>query len=191
MLAWALWLGAGGAAATGAARAATPAARERGDRDAGARRGCSAVALASLCGLGGTVAVGEAVAATERPDSHHLQYQPVRAIAAGIERLLPPGQTVNLDDRQPRPRHPADGAGDPLPARAPRRSRARQRLVPAAGLLLRALPPPGAWIVLLTDGSRPQRHMTLAARVSFVDGWGHEMLSAWVRQVGTGTAGAG
>jgi hypothetical protein len=37
--------------------------------------------------------------------------------------------------------------------------------------------------VFLVDGSRRQRHMTLAARVHFVDGWGHETLSAWVRPV--------
>jgi hypothetical protein len=39
---------------------------------------------------------------------------------------------------------------------------------------------PVQWTVRLLDGVRPQRYMTLAARVRFSDPWGTEVLSAWV-----------
>ena len=39
---------------------------------------------------------------------------------------------------------------------------------------------PVQWTVHLRDGTRPQPHMTLAARVRFTDPWGREVLSAWV-----------
>ena len=42
---------------------------------------------------------------------------------------------------------------------------------------------PVQWTVYLTDGTRPQRHRTLAARVHFTGPWGNEILSAWVRKV--------
>ena len=184
VLAWAIWLGAVGLLRP-ARRALRRRLQERGTVIP-ARGALFAVALSSLCCLGGTVAVGAAVAATERPDSHHLQYQPVRAISAGLERALPPGVKVNLTigdlDLGTQPMEPAIRFllvrhGDRVLARG-----SFKRLGSYYELYHR----PVSWIVRLTDGNRPQRRMTLVARVSFVDGWGHETLSAWVRQVGRG-----
>jgi hypothetical protein len=55
--------------------------------------------LLSLAGLGATVAVGQAVAAVEKPDEHLALYRPTRIIASRLERLLPAGSTILMEGR--------------------------------------------------------------------------------------------
>ena len=93
ILAWALWLG-----LVGLSRPALRALRRRLRARARAlpsRMRLVAVVLASLASLGGVAAVGGAVAATAKPDSHVYEYRPIRSVAAGIERLIPPGQAID------------------------------------------------------------------------------------------------
>jgi hypothetical protein len=178
VLAWALWLGL--VAVTKPARRAV----RRRLPELSARSRLLALALATLAGLGATAAVGEAVTSAQwRPDSHHPQYRPTRAIAAGITRVIPPGQTINY-------RFGPLGIGT-----QPMEPAIRFFLVRHGDrvLALGSFPRLGSyyelyhrhvqWTVYLVDGSKPRRHMTLAARVHFTDGWGHETLSAWVRRV--------
>jgi hypothetical protein len=181
VLAWALWIGLA-ALARPARRALRRRLRALGAAQRSRRRLLGA-ALGSLACLGGTVAVGEAVAATERPDSHHLQYQPVRTIAAGLERLLPKGAAVDYTTRDldlgTQPMEPAIRF---LLVRHDDRVLANGSF-PRLGSYYELYHRHYGWRVLLAQGSRRQRHMTLAARVRFTDGWGHEVLSAWVAQV--------
>jgi hypothetical protein len=126
-------------------------------------------------------AAGVAVAAGERPDSHHLQYRPVRTMAAAIERLVPPGERVKL------------AVGDLNLGTQPMEPAIRFLLVrhgdrvlangsfPRLGSYYELYHRPVSWIVLLTIDRRVRRHMKLAVRVSFDDAWGHEVFSAWVR----------
>ncbi len=175
ILAWALWLG----LAT-ISRLVLHALRVR-------RRGTlpswlaqAAVAIASLAGLGGLVAVGDAVAASAKLDSHQYEYRPIRAVAAGIERLIGPGQTIAYDlgalDVGTQPMEPAIRFflvrhGDrPL----------ADGSLPRLGSYYERYNRPVQWAVYLTDSSRRQPRMTLAARVHFGDPWGREVLSAWV-----------
>jgi hypothetical protein len=178
VLAWALWLG--------LVAITKPARRSLRRRlpELPARGRLLALTVATLAALGATAAVGEAVAAAQwRPDSHHPEYRPVRAIAAGIERLIPPGQTINY-------RFGALGIGtQPMePAIRFFLVRHGDRVLavgsfPRLGSYYELYHRPVQWTVYLTDGSKPRRHMTLAARVHFTDAWGHETLSAWVRRV--------
>jgi hypothetical protein len=181
VLAWAHWLGAVALSAP-SRRALRRRLRARGAAPAATSRRL-AVALASVGCLGGAVGVGAAVAATERPDSHHLQYAPVRTVAAAIERRIPPGQTINVRlgslDLGTQPMEPAIRFflvrhGDRVLATG-----SFKRLGSYYELYHR----PVQWTVYLVDGTRPRRHMTLAARVSFTTGFGPETLSAWVRPV--------
>ena len=94
MLAWALWLGLG-AATHPWRRAASRASRRR----PAASSSAVAAAAASLACLGGTVAVGGGGRRDRTPDSHQLQYQPTRTLAAGIERVIPPGDDRLRDTR--------------------------------------------------------------------------------------------
>jgi hypothetical protein len=107
----------------------------------------------------------------------------VRAIAAGIERVVPPGQTLNYRfgnlDLGTQPMEPAIRFflvrhGDRVLAVGS---------FPRLGSYYELYHRHVQWTVYLTDGNKPRRHMTLAARVHFTDGWGHETLSAWVRRV--------
>ena len=171
ILAWALWLG-----LVGLSRPALRALRRR----VRARRQGAAVVDADRPrsrsprwqSLGGVAAVGSAVAATAKPDSHVYEYRPIRAVAAGIERLIAPGQAIEYRlgplDTGTQPMEPAIRFllvrhGDRVLARG---------LVSATGLLLRLYDRPVQWTVYLLDGNRPQPHMTLAARVRFTDPWG-------------------
>jgi hypothetical protein len=189
VLAWALWLGAG-VPLRAVRRALGARWRERGAA-VPARARLTALAAASLCALGGVVAVGEAVAATGRPDSHQRQYQPVRRIAAGIARLVPPGQRVKLavgslglgtQPMEPPIRFLLVRHGDRVLANGS---------FPRLGSYYEIYHRPVRWIVLLTDDARPRRHMKLAARVRFDTTWGHEVFSAWVRSTASAAISAG
>ncbi len=183
ILAWALWLG-----LAGLSRPALAALRRRLRLHV---RGTAlpswtrqaVVVLASLASLGGVAIVGSAVAASAKPDSHVYEYRPIRAIAAGIERLIAPGQTIEYRlgplDLGTQPMEPAIRFllvrhGDRVLARGS---------FPRLGSYYELYSRPVQWTVHLLDGTRTQPHMTLAARVHFTDPWGREVLSAWARKV--------
>jgi hypothetical protein len=181
ILAWALWLG-----LVGLSR---PAIRLLDRRWRAHRRALpsrirrAAIMLVSLGTLGGGVAVANAVAATAKPDSHVYEYRSVRAAAAGIERLIPRAQTIGFHTG------PLDLGTQPMePAIRFFLVRHDDRVLangsfPRLGSYYERYNRPVQWTVLLVDGTRRQRHRTLAARVHFVGPWGNEILSAWVRKV--------
>jgi hypothetical protein len=181
ILAWALWLG-----LVGLSRPGLRALRRRVRDKHGvllSRARLAGVLLASLASLGGVLAVGSAVAATAKPDSHAYEYRPIRATAAGIERLIAPGQAIEYRlgplDLGTQPMEPAIRFflvrhGDRVLAKGS---------FPRLGSYYELYDRPVQWVVYLRDGTRPQPHMTLAARVHFNDPWGREVLSAWVRRV--------
>ena len=109
--------------------------------------------------------------------------RPTRAVAAGIERLIPAAQTINF-----RFGHLGLGTQPMEPAIRFFLVRHGDRVLangsfPRLGSYYELYHRPVQWTVYLADGSAPRRHMTLAARVHFVDAWGRETLSAWVRPV--------
>ena len=178
VLAWALWLG-----LAALMRLVLEALRPRlraHERSLPSWVRLAGVALTSLAGLAGAVAVGGAVAASAMPDSHVYDYRPTRELAAGIERLIPPGQTIDYRsgalDLGTQPIEPAIRFllvryGDRVLA---------EGSFPRLGSYYELYNRPVQWTVRLLDGVRPQRYMTLAARVRFSDPWGTEVLSAWV-----------
>jgi hypothetical protein len=143
----------------------------------------AAVAIASLASIAGVAAVGDAVAATAKPDSHVYDYQPIRQIAEGIERVIPPD--VNVDyglgplDLTTQPMEPAIRF---LLVRHRDRPMAEGSF-PRLGSYYELYDRPVQWRLLLTDATRTQRHMMLAARVRFTGPWGRVQLSAWVQHV--------
>ena len=176
ILAWALWL-----AVSGAARPSLRRLRQRRALPARARVG--AAAAASVAVLGATVAVGAAVAATGKPDSHHYEYQPTRQLMDGIDRLVPPGKAIlfrfgpldlGTQPIEPAVRFMLVRHGDRVLARGS---------LPRLGPYYEPGHTPVQWVVDLRDGTAPLRGYRLAARVQFDAGWGHEVLSAWVRAV--------
>ncbi len=178
MLTWALWLG-----LIGMSRPPLRALRRRIRGDRGALPAWvrpAAVVLASLASIGGVAAVGSAVAATAKPDSHVYEYRPIRAVAAGIERLIEPGRSIEYR------LGPLDVGTQPMePAIRFLLVRHGDRVLaegsyPRLGSYYELYHRPVQWTVYLRDGTRRQPHMTLAARVRFTDPWGTDVLSAWV-----------
>ncbi|MGD0452271.1 MAG: hypothetical protein ABSB69_01615 [Solirubrobacteraceae bacterium] len=186
MLAWALWLG-----LVGLSRPPLRALRRRirSDRRAlPARARPAAAVLASLASLGAVAAVGSAVAATAKPDSHVYEYRPIRAVAAGIERLIEPRRSIEYR------LGPLDVGTQPMePAIRFLLVRHGDRVLangsfPRLGSYYELYHRLVQWTVYLEDGTRPQSHMTLAARVRFADPWGTDVLSAWVARAGRAPA---
>jgi hypothetical protein len=181
ILAWGVWLGLVGLsrAALRALRPRLPALR----RKLPARARLVAIVLASLTGLAGLLAVGGAVAETAKPDSHVYEYRPIRQLAAGIERLIPRGQTIGYRFG------PLDVGTQPMePAIRFLLVRHGDRVLangsfPRLGSYYELYNRPVQWIVDLRDGSRPAPQMTLAARVRFTSPWAKELVSAWVMKV--------
>jgi len=182
ILAWALWLG-----LSGLALMVVRALRRRaGVRGVALPRWIRplAVTLASLASLAGAVGVGNAVAATAKPDSHSYDYRPIATTAAAIERLIPARQTIEYKNGG------LDTATQPMePAIRFFLVRHNDRVL-AKGSYLRLgnyyelyRSRPVQWRVLLIDGSHPQAHMTLASRVRYTSPWGREVMSAWVQRV--------
>lgn len=146
-----------------------------------ARQG--AVAAASLAGIAAVAAAGLAVAATAKPDSHVYEYRPIGRIAAGIERLIPRGASIDY------------GFGDLDVATQPMEPAIRFMLVrhgdrplaegsfPRLGSYYELYDRPVQWKVYLTDSLGPRPRMTLAARVRFGAPQGPQVFSAWVRRV--------
>ena len=138
------------------------------------------VAVASLAALVAVLWAGRDVAQVAGPDPHSFEYRPVRDLSAGIERVIPPGRTIAYRfgalDHATQPMEPA----------------VRFLLVRHGDRVLAngSFPRLGSYYVLgrrpvqmtlfMTNGSRPQRRMALAARVRFTGPWGPEVLSAWV-----------
>jgi hypothetical protein len=178
ILAWALWLGLVGLSRLALAPLLRRARARRMAPPVRVR--LAAIALASLASLGAVVAVGGAVAATAKPDSHQYEYRPIRAVAAGIERVIPPGQTIAYDlgalDVGTQPMEPAIRFFLVRHGDRPLANGSFPRLGSYYERYERAV----QWTVYLTDGTRPHPNMTLAARVRFSDPWGREVFSAWV-----------
>ena len=197
VLAWAAWLAlAWLARALFAARARALVGRVRGALEGqgtrvrstggfplrvGAARAL-ALTLASALGAAGVAAVGGAVAATAKPDSHIYEYAPISAMARGIERLVPRGQAIYFH------LGPLDLGTQPMepPLRFLLVRRGDRVLAPDSYPRLGSYYTLGhrsyRWIVYVGDGRRPRPHMTLAARVRFRDPWGTDVLSAWVER---------
>ena len=181
ILAWALWLG-----LLAASRPALRSLLQRLDTRTPTLRSrlrLVATILASTASLAGLVAVGSAVAATGRRDSHAYEYRSLRKAAAQVERLIPSGQTLRIHtgglDIGTQPMEPAMRFflvrhGDRVLSNG-----ALPRLGPYYELYHR----PVQWTVYLVNGTHPQRNRTLAARVHFTSPWGKEILSVWVRKV--------
>jgi hypothetical protein len=177
MLAWALWLGLGAAR-----RAGLRALRRRrgGGRAAPAWLPRLAAALTTLLALLGIAAVGFAVAHTAKPDSHVYEYRPTRALAAGIERVVPKGVAIayrfgplglGTQPMEPAIRFLLVRHGDRPLARGS---------YPRLGSYYEPDGRRVQWVVDLRDGVAPQAGMTLAARVRFASPWREEVVSAWV-----------
>ena len=179
ILAWALWL-----ALSTILRPRVRRALEEHSWRLPART--PAIALAASCAvcLAGTVGVGAAVATTTHRDSHLYEYGPTRVLAAAIERAVPSATTVDYHTLGTLPpgTQPIEPAlrfflvrhGDRVLATG-----SFQRLGAYYELYRRY-----RWEVLLVNGHRRRRGMTLVARVHVSDGWGTQTLSAWVRRVG-------
>lgn len=174
LLAWALWLG-----LAALARPAWRALRRRGETPPSGVRALASALVAVLC-LGGVLVVGEVVAGTAKPDSHRYEYRPIGAVAAGIERTVPPGQTIGYRFA------PLDIGTQPMETgirfllvRHGDRVLAKGSL-PRLGSYYERYNRPVQWLVYLADGTRGPPHMRLAARVRFVDPWKTDVLSAWV-----------
>jgi hypothetical protein len=181
ILAWGVWLGLAGLSRPALRALRTRMPDRRPVLPPGAR--LAAVALASLGALAGLVAVGSAVARTEKPDSHVYEYRSIRKIAAAIERHVPPGQTIDYRfgplDLGTQPMEPSIRFfmvrhGDRVLA---------PRSFPRLGTYYELYDRPVQWIVELREGARPQPRMTLVARVRFSSPWAKELLSAWVQKV--------
>jgi hypothetical protein len=181
ILGWALWLGLVGALWQPALRVLQRRLPVGWSTPRSQARRFLAV-LASLVNLGGVIALGDAVADDAKPDSHVYDYRPIREVAASIERLIPPRQTIEYHtgslDLATQPIEPAIRFllvrhGDRVLARG-----STPRLGPYYELYNR----PVRWTVYLLDGTRPQRHMRLASRIRFTGPWGRELISAWVTE---------
>ena len=180
VLVWALWL-----ALSTALRPRVRRTLEEHSWRLPARMGTISLTAASLACLGATIGVGGAVAATTHRDSHAYEYHPTRVIAAAIERAVPPGTTIDYHTfgTLPPGTQPIEPAlrfflvrhGDRVLATGSYR-----RL----GAYYELYHRPYRWEVLLVNGDRRVRGMTLVARVHVTDGWGTQTLSAWVRRVG-------
>jgi hypothetical protein len=185
VLAWSLWLSLRWLAlASGRLRRGVMSGAAR--LPAGSLR--AACAVGSLACLGGIVATGAAVAATQKPDSHVSQYRPIAAIAARLDQVVPASQTVRLSlgpsDVSTQPIEPAVRYflvrhGDRVLANG-----SHQRL----GYYYELERRPYQWLVVIANGSRHRKHMMLAITVRFSDAWGRHVFSAWVARVGPGRA---
>lgn len=148
---------------------------------AGVRRmlGVAPVFL-SLLGLGATLAVGQAVAANEKPDEHLALYRPTRIIAARLEHLIRPGSTILMEGN-------LNGATMPIKPGVRYFLVARNIRVLAPGSYLRL----GTWYelydrpyqeaVYLSDRPKPPaKGLKLVAATSFFEYPGRHTIYAWL-----------
>jgi hypothetical protein len=167
----------------GRGRRRAPSGRAGPRRRAAAAARTLAPAPACALALGAVLAVGGAVASTERPDEHRSAYRPTAALAARLNRVIPAGSTVELEGR-------LDVATLPLkPSLRYFLVRHHVRVL-GRGSYLRL----GTWyelydrpfdhIVWVDDGTRsPAPHARLLERVRFRDGLGAQVVSLWVLAV--------
>lgn len=142
--------------------------------------------VACLGCLGGVVATGDAVAATEKPDSHVNQYHPIAAIVARLDQIVPPNQTVRFQlgasDISTQPMEPGVRFGLVRHGDLPLSQGAHERL----GYYYELEHKPYRWFVYIANGARHRKHMLRAITVHFHDAWGYHTFSAWVALVGPG-----
>jgi hypothetical protein len=141
----------------------------------------AAVLALFVAGLAATASVGQTVTSKERHDSHYLLYSPIAALATRVDAVIPSGQTVNYGQgplntgtqpMEPAMRFRLELHGDRVLSEG-----ALPRLGPYYVLGHRSY----QWVVYILDGSAPQHGLRLVGRVHFVDRWGHETVSVWVR----------
>jgi hypothetical protein len=183
VLAWALWL-----FVRRLALAGRPVRRRVTTLVSGvpARGWKAACMLASLGALAGVAATGNAVAATEKRDSHVHQYHPIATLVAALDRIVPAGQSVRFElgpnDISTQPIEPGVRFGLVRHGDLVLSHGARQRL----GYYYELQNKPYSWFVYIANGERRRKHMLLAVTVHFHDAWGKHTFSAWVAKVGPG-----
>jgi hypothetical protein len=140
----------------------------------------AATASATLAGIIATAAVGQAVANTEKPDSHVREYAPTTAIGRAIVAALPPGVSIDYElgplDLATQPIEPAIRFWLVKHGDRPLADGSLPRLGSYYQLNHRHY----SWIVWLGNGTTRRPHLRLVARVRFRDQWGAQTLSAWV-----------
>jgi hypothetical protein len=183
VLAWAVWL-----SLRWLALASGPLRRRVTAGLAGAPAGVwkAACVVASLGCLAGVAATGNAVAATEKRDSHVNQYHPIATLVAALDRIVPPGQSVRFqlgaNDVSTQPIEPGVRFGLVRHGDLVLSQGAHQRL----GYYYELQNKPYSWFVYIANGKRHRKHMLLAVTVHFHDAWGKHAFSAWVAKVGPG-----
>lgn len=176
-LAWSLWVG-----LRWLLGALTPLGRGLGAGAGPLLRRALAFApiFLSLLGLGATVAVGQAVAAREKPDEHVALYRPARLVAERLQKLIPPGSTILMEGN-------LDGATMPIKPAVRYFLVTRNVRVLAPGSYLRL----GTWYelydrpyqeaVYLSDQPRPPvAKVQLVAQASFFQYPGRHTIYAWL-----------
>ncbi len=183
VLAWALWCAARSVALTnsGLRRLAESWSTRLPRRAPGAGR-----IIASLACVGVIAVTGNAVAASERRDSHVNQYHPIAAIVAALDRVVPAHKTVRLqlgaNDVSTQPIEPGVRFGLVRHDDVVLSNGAHQRL----GFYYELEHKPYAWFVYIANGKRQRRNMLRVVTVRFRDAWGRHTFSAWVARVGPG-----
>jgi hypothetical protein len=183
VLAWALWL-----LVRWLALASGPVRRRVTAFFAGvpARGWKAACVVASLGCLAAVAATGNAVAATEKRDSHVNQYHPIATLVAALDRIVPAGESVRFqlgaNDVSTQPIEPGVRFGLVRHGDLVLSQGAHQRL----GYYYELENKPYSWFVYIANGKRHRKHMLLAVTVHFHDAWGKHTFSAWVAKVGPG-----
>jgi hypothetical protein len=146
----------------------------------------AAFVVASLGCLAGVAATGNAVAATEKPDSHVKQYHPIATLVAALDRIVPSGESVRFklgaNDVSTQPIEPGVRFGLVRHGDLVLSQGAHQRL----GYYYELRNKPYGWFVYIANGKRHRKHMLLAVTVHFHDARGKHTFSAWVAKVGPG-----
>jgi hypothetical protein len=144
------------------------------------RLAMAATITVMLAGVLGTAGIGQAVASTERPDSHVREYAPTTTIGRALVAVLPRGQSIDYElgslDLATQPIEPAIRFWLVKHGDRPLANGSLPRLGPYYELYHRHY----AWIVYLGDGKARHPKLRLLARVRFHGQWGAETLSAWV-----------
>jgi hypothetical protein len=183
VLAWSLWL-----SLRWLALASGPVRRRLAAGVGGAppRVWKAACVVASLGCLAGVAAAGNAVAATEKRDSHLNQYHPIATLVAALDRIIPSGESVRFklgaNDVSTQPIEPGVRFGLVRHGDLVLSQGAHQRL----GYYYELRNKPYRWFVYIANGKRQRKHMLLAVTVHFHDAWGKHTFSAWVARVGPG-----
>jgi hypothetical protein len=166
-----------------AARLAWPRLVARTKREAprlSQRVGVAMTVLAAAAGIAATAGVGDAVANTERPDSHVREYDPTTTIGQALVSAIAPGQAIDYRlgqlDLATQPIEPAIRFWLVKHGDRPLADGSLPRLGPYYQLDHRRY----SWIVYLGNGVARHPHLRLVARVHFRDQWGPETLSAWI-----------